>query len=817
MRIGIDMLAVQSPGSRGRGIGRYGVNLVRALLDRDDGHDYVLYAHEGFPADLIPAGDAAFAPLAIEAARGERLIRDALNRLVRENPHNLDAFLTISPFELCPGYDPPARAIGGPRMLTVVHDLIPFLFQEKYLPDLANADWFYRRLDTIRGHDALLTNSDATRDDCLRMLGLPADRVVTISGAGNGAYFSADRSTPMPARSLRALHRLGIRRAYVFGLAGLDDRKNLKGLIDAFGRLEPSIRRAHQLVVTCYLGAAEIAEVRSHAESRGVVDSLILTGEIDDEDLRVLYQRCAAFAFPSHYEGLGLPLLEAMHCGAAVVAGANSSQIEVVGDAGILVNIADEGEIAAALNRVLGDPSLAAELGRKAMAQASTFTWERSAERTVEAIQSAARRPGPIVSRVDRRNAPRPRLAMVSPWSPKGSGISEYSAKLVGELNRRYRVDLYHDEGYVPEIGLSSPDFACYDHRLFARNARVLDYRGVVYQMGNSFYHKFLYDMLRRVPGVVAIHDFNLAGFQFWNAHQGPDPRGSFLGEIGHAHPETSCDYEAWTSERGGMQEACTRRQLWMNRRVFEAAEAVVVHSPWCAEQARGLGPSLASKVVVIPQGAEAIAVPGRGRLATRERHGLPADALIFGSFGILGQAKMNVEAIDAFRAVADRLPGSILIFVGQDWEQGEAARHAAKAALGDRIRFFGRLADAEFVDLFSAVDVGVSLRRPPTYGETSAALLHMLGHALPTIVTDVATFADYPDDVVRKVGWDADGPASLAGAFLELGSSQRSRAAYGRAAHTYVERHNGWAGAADRYAEVVERAAEARRRAKAC
>ena len=74
---------------------------------------------------------------------------------------------------------------------------------------------------------------------------------------------------------------------------------------------------------------------------------MILTGEVSDEALRVLYRRCAAFVLPSLYEGFGLPLLEAMHCGAVVIAGNNSSQVEVVGDAGLLVNASDTGEIAA--------------------------------------------------------------------------------------------------------------------------------------------------------------------------------------------------------------------------------------------------------------------------------------------------------------------------------------------------------------------------------------------------------------------------------------------------------------------------------------
>src|SRR5262245_38306132 len=116
------MLAVQSPGSRGRGIGRFGVNLVSAMLARGDGHDYVLYSHDGFPTDSIPPG-ARVATLRIEPEWGESTLRDAMERLARTNPDDLDALLLISPFELCPGYDPPARPLNGLRMAAVMHDV----------------------------------------------------------------------------------------------------------------------------------------------------------------------------------------------------------------------------------------------------------------------------------------------------------------------------------------------------------------------------------------------------------------------------------------------------------------------------------------------------------------------------------------------------------------------------------------------------------------------------------------------------------------------------------------------------------------------
>src|SRR4051794_4542858 len=134
------MLAVQSSGSRLRGIGRFGLNLVTALLARDRANEYVLYAHDGFPIEQVPeAPNARLALLRPEPAQGERYLRDAMNRLARANPDGLDALLLISPFELCPYYDPPAKPLGGLTVATVMHDLIPFIYQEKYLDHPDNA------------------------------------------------------------------------------------------------------------------------------------------------------------------------------------------------------------------------------------------------------------------------------------------------------------------------------------------------------------------------------------------------------------------------------------------------------------------------------------------------------------------------------------------------------------------------------------------------------------------------------------------------------------------------------------------------------
>jgi glycosyltransferase involved in cell wall biosynthesis len=813
LRIGVDLLAMQSPGSRGRGVGRFARGLLEAMARRGGRHEFVLYRHAGLPCDELP--DAPVFELAPAHDR-----RAALDRLVAANPDALDVFLTLNPFEQVPGYEPPSRAVGGgggPATACVLYDLIPLRFPEHYLKDRAYAEAYHRKLAAIRGYDRLLAISESTRRDAMGLLGLDRARVVPIGGAADAGRFGPARGEAPDGATRRALRRAGVTSRFVLCVAGGDERKNVRGLIEAFARLPEAVRRSHQLVVVCDL-PGELAEGYRHlARMRGVDDRLVLTGEVDDATLRVLYQRCAAFAFPSRYEGLGLPILEAMHCGSPVVAGDNSSLPEVVGDAGIIAPADEPAAFAAALLRVLEDPKLAADLSARGPERAATFTWDDVADRALEALEEAATpAPAPAL----RRHAPKPRLAVVSPFPPKASGISDYAMRLVEALSGRYAIELVHENGYVPEPGLDARRLPCVREGTFARRARVLGYRGILYQMGNSYYHGAVYNLLQAIPGVVTLHDFNLAAFHFWRAHQRGDGPANFRRELAHCYPDRpellGPDLIEWAAERGGLQEACTRRGLHVNRRVFEAAEAVVVHSPWCLEQVRAGLPEHVAKTNVIRLGADPSGIDPAERAATRARFGLPADALVFGSFGILTQGKMFEEAIRAFDAIADELPGALLVFVGADWEDGAAQALARGLGREGRIRFLGRQPDAHFEALVRAADVGVMLRRPPTYGETSAALLDLMRHGVPAIVTDVATFSDYPDDAVRKVRLGADGSGldGLVAAMRELAGDGARRAALGAAARRLVAANATWERVAEAYAEVIERAYEARRRA---
>ncbi|HMB06040.1 MAG TPA: glycosyltransferase, partial [Isosphaeraceae bacterium] len=496
MRIGFDMIAVQSPHHGHRGIGRYTKLLVSALLARDDGHRYILYAHDELPDHRIPTGPRAeVRRLRPAPERGEATVVHRVDRLARTNPDALDVLVVTSPFEHWADYLPPAHPRNGLKLAAIVYDMIPFLFQSEgvYDPLLMR---YYRILEELRRYDALLAPSGSTERDCTKLLGLPEGRVVNISGATDGRLFVPDPSEPMPEASRRVLHELGITRPFVLNVGGLDERKNSWRLLDAFAQLPERLRRDVQFVMTFSITPSCRAEVVEFARRIGIGDQLILTGEVGDEALRVLYQRCAMFVLPSLYEGFGLPLLEAMSCGAVVVAGNNSSQVEVVGDAGLMVNASDTGDIAAKIAQVLERPGLARALKQRALGQARQFSWGRTAERTIEVLNGlGAREPAArprLRLRADVGHALKPRIAFFSPFPPRKSGISDYSAFLLHELNHFYRIDLYHDLGYVPELSLASDEFPCCDARLFGRYAGVKDYHAVVYQMGNSRYHSYM-------------------------------------------------------------------------------------------------------------------------------------------------------------------------------------------------------------------------------------------------------------------------------------------------------------------------------------
>ncbi len=269
-------------------------------------------------------------------------------------------------------------------VIVTIHDAIPFLLQEYRgsRPSRLHASLMRR---TTRRARLVLTPSQASANDLHRVLGIPVERIRVTPEAADPIYTpGGDTANLAEVRS-----RLGIGERYVFNVGGLDARKNLPLLVEAFAQLIASLPEHIDLVIA---GAAHTDNPAVYPPLQPVVDRLGLTnrvrliGRISEGDKLALYRGASLYVTPSRYEGFGLTALEAMSCGVPTIAAARTSLPEVVGDGGLLVEPTVD-DMAAAMRSVLADPEHAEQLRTRGLKQAALFSWEETARLTMAAYQ----------------------------------------------------------------------------------------------------------------------------------------------------------------------------------------------------------------------------------------------------------------------------------------------------------------------------------------------------------------------------------------------------------------------------------------------
>jgi len=227
----------------------------------------------------------------------------------------------------------------------------------------------------------VIADSTNTRDDLVRRLRVPQKRIDVVPlGLGR----APDRSAT-PEEELRARFDLNGRRV-VLSLSAKRPHKNLTGLLEALARI-PAERRP--IAVLPGYPTPHEAELRDRAQRLGVANDVRLLGWTSDADIEGLFALAGCFAYPSLYEGFGLPVLEAMARGVPVCCADRSSLPEVAGDAALLFDPEDPGAIARAIETLLTDRSFAERLAQAGRARAATFTWERTAQQTLQTYERA--------------------------------------------------------------------------------------------------------------------------------------------------------------------------------------------------------------------------------------------------------------------------------------------------------------------------------------------------------------------------------------------------------------------------------------------
>jgi len=271
-------------------------------------------------------------------------------------------------------------AIASVPVITTVHDLIPIILPAYRGSSLVR---LYTRLvsRTLHRSTLVLTDSQASCEDIRRTFQLPAERARVI-------YLGIDqRYQPIEDEDrLRAIQkRYKLPRQFVLYLGGFDQRKNVVSLIRAYSRLLAVDETFPPLVIAGNLpkyDSSLFPDPTRETEKAGIAGRVHFAGWIAEEDKPDLYALAACFAFPSTYEGFGLPVLEAMACGTPVVTSKTSSLGELAGDGGILVDPHSEGEIAEAIETLVRDTSARAVYASKALIRAHQFRWSEAARLT---------------------------------------------------------------------------------------------------------------------------------------------------------------------------------------------------------------------------------------------------------------------------------------------------------------------------------------------------------------------------------------------------------------------------------------------------
>jgi glycosyltransferase involved in cell wall biosynthesis len=811
MRIVIDLQAAQSTGSRYRGIGRYSLSLAQAMVRNRGKHEILIALNGLFPETIEPIR-AAFANLmpqenirvwhAVASVadidwhndgrrQASEIIREAfLASLKPDIVHVTSMYEGLG--------DDALTSVGAfASFLTAVtlYDLIPFIHRHPYLDNPSVDAWYFKKLEHFRRADLWLAISESSRQEGLNYLNLPPDQVVNISTAADSHFQIMDLSSEVE-QIIR--QRYGLVRPFVMYTGGIDHRKNIEGLIRAFSLLPEEFRGDYQLAIVCSARPEDQQRLLSLAKDQGLAaDEVILTDFVPEEDLVALYNLCKLFVFPSWHEGFGLPALEAMHCGAPVIAANTSSLPEVIGWDEALFDPRSDSAIAALMARALGDEAFRKELQRHGRMQAAKFSWDASAKTAIAAIDNfhTKKRERKQVFQLPIR---RLKLAYVSPLPPARSGIADYSAELLPELSRHYEIEVIVD--HSEEVSsIAKANWPVRTAEWFASHAN--EYDRVLYHFGNSAFHSHMFGLLAAVPGVVVLHDFFLSSVVLDMDFHGITP-GGWVKELYHSHgyPAVQALFHMNDSANVMWKYPC-------NLSVLQNSLGVIVHSDNSRRLAsHWYGKNGIDDWEVISLMRQSAIKPDRSK--ARAKLGFTDDDFVVCSFGLMGPTKLNHRLLEAW--LVSRLSENKnchLVFVGENQESayGQAFLGAVRDSNAKvRIRITGWVDMDTFREYLVVADIGVQLRTL-SRGETSAAVLDCMNYGLATIVNVNGSMADLPDAGVWKLP-DEFTDEQLVDALEALWQDQARRVDIGQMGREIILENHNPGMCADQYFAAIER-----------
>tara|TARA_Y100001968_G_scaffold47895_1_gene38157 strand:+ start:566 stop:4273 length:3708 start_codon:yes stop_codon:yes gene_type:complete len=401
MKIAIDLQGYQSRGNRTRGIGRYSYALIRTLIENSTANDtFILVANKS-----LDKPDKEFysfiqtnidkvqyfewtCPEFIEKNANNHNINSLIAQQLRSYAFSLlncDVILITSFFE---GFKDNAvlevdDEFNLPPLATIFYDLIPLINPERYL-DLnpPYKEFYMKRIHHLNKVDCILSISKSSAQEACQYLSIDTEKIYNI-------YAGCDRNLFKPSHKTKGssnFKNIKIGEYILYSGAG-DPRKNLQRLIHSYSLLDKKLILTYKLVLVGKLLPEEISLIKSWIFSYNLLESqVILLGYVSDEELADLYRNCKLFIFPSLHEGFGLPALEAMSCGAAVLASNYTSIPEIIQNQDALFDPTNLPQITSLITKALTNESFFDSLSKTAFQKSLNFSWDKTADITKKAL-----------------------------------------------------------------------------------------------------------------------------------------------------------------------------------------------------------------------------------------------------------------------------------------------------------------------------------------------------------------------------------------------------------------------------------------------
>lgn len=268
------------------------------------------------------------------------------------------------------------------RVVVTIHDLVAFLFPET-IPIKYGAYMRFLLRQAVKRADKIISVSYHTRQDLIKILKVPSEKIVVIHEAPSPIFRPLDQNEVQT----RLKTRYGINKKYIYHLGNIEPRKNLIILLEALTRVCREFGSEYQLVVSGQKGWL-IRSLSQFLKNYPLREQVLFTGYVPMEDLPVLMNGAELFVFPSLYEGFGLPVLEAMSCGTPIISSNRSSIPEIVGSAGLLIDPTNTQELAENIIYLLRNEADRRRLSLLGLEQSARFSWVEVARKTWEVYRS---------------------------------------------------------------------------------------------------------------------------------------------------------------------------------------------------------------------------------------------------------------------------------------------------------------------------------------------------------------------------------------------------------------------------------------------